>query len=278
MAGSAGEPAGIAGVRAEGHQESCRHLSGRCGAWNMANGRHSSQVQSRAVVSAPFDEALQSLTIEDFERSVLLPQGRFADFLKAGDKERAQMLERLTSTDRFARIGAAVAQRRSQLLAELKAEEHAWGLADFMPDETRAELRTEHNTLESEAAALRSRGEELSATIAWFEASAIAAQRLARLTEEAAVAEHAWAQLGEIRERLREFERAAPALQLLERIEANDREADEIEARHSEVSARIANIGQEQSVVVAGLEDAEAALRAAGECACRARTATPARA
>ncbi len=43
------------------------------------------------------------LTMDDFTRSVLLPQGKFSDFLKLGGAERRQMLERLFDLEKYGR-------------------------------------------------------------------------------------------------------------------------------------------------------------------------------
>jgi len=65
-----------------------------------------------------FDEAgqeiadLVGMSAEQFFQVVLLPQGEFARFLQATSKERAEVLQRLFATDRFADVEAWLAQRR----------------------------------------------------------------------------------------------------------------------------------------------------------------------
>ncbi len=51
------------------------------------------------------------LTYDQFTRAVLLAQNDFAAFLKANDNERAEVLEALTSTGRFAAISIAIFKR-----------------------------------------------------------------------------------------------------------------------------------------------------------------------
>ncbi|MBN2194636.1 MAG: AAA family ATPase [Polyangiaceae bacterium] len=58
-------------------------------------------------------QALVGLDFAQFTRTVLLAQGQFAAFLKANDTdERPQILERLTGTEIYTRIGRAIADRR----------------------------------------------------------------------------------------------------------------------------------------------------------------------
>ena len=54
------------------------------------------------------------LTAEDFTRSVVLPQGKFNEFLKLTGKDRRNMLERLFGLERFGRkLGAKIGKRRA---------------------------------------------------------------------------------------------------------------------------------------------------------------------
>ena len=68
---------------------------------------------------------LVGLTYEQFCRSVLLAQGDFAAFLKADEKERSALLERITGTQIYGKISAAAFRRmrdEEQLLADLERQ------------------------------------------------------------------------------------------------------------------------------------------------------------
>ena len=56
-----------------------------------------------------FDDVLRGLSVDDFFRSVMLAQNQFAAFLKAGQEEKASILESLTRTDRYQQIGKVAA-------------------------------------------------------------------------------------------------------------------------------------------------------------------------
>lgn len=56
--------------------------------------------------------SLVGLTYEQFSRTVLLAQGRFAEFLRSREGERAELLEKLTGTDIYSRISKAVYDRK----------------------------------------------------------------------------------------------------------------------------------------------------------------------
>ena len=53
-----------------------------------------------------FEKVLRGMTEESFLRSVMLAQGQFSAFLRAKEDEKAVILERLTQTDEYRRIGA----------------------------------------------------------------------------------------------------------------------------------------------------------------------------
>ena len=88
------------------------------------------------VVDPCFSEVLRGFTVEDFQRSVLLAQGEFSAFLKATDQQRAAILERLTRTDIYKRLGERTAVLKREHEAALKAvEQQQKGLVLLSPDE-----------------------------------------------------------------------------------------------------------------------------------------------
>ena len=61
-------------------------------------------------------EKILGLTSEDFTRSVVLPQGRFSEFLKLTGKDRRNMLERLFGLERFGRkLGDRIRSKRKEM-------------------------------------------------------------------------------------------------------------------------------------------------------------------
>ena len=86
-----------------------------------------------------FSQVLQGFTVEDFQRSVLLAQGEFSAFLKASDQQRAAILERLTRTDIYKRIGQRTAELKRDHENVLKAvEQQQKGLQILSPHEVEA--------------------------------------------------------------------------------------------------------------------------------------------
>ncbi len=71
----------------------------------------------------PVIEAKVGLSYEQFTRAVLLAQNDFATFLKADDRERAEILQALTGTQRFEAISIAVFERSSKEREQISAME-----------------------------------------------------------------------------------------------------------------------------------------------------------
>lgn len=70
---------------------------------------------NRAKYYGPaFDEVLGAMKLDDFLRTVILPQGKFAEFLHGNEDAKAELLKQLTDVSEFLNIGQACAQRHSQ--------------------------------------------------------------------------------------------------------------------------------------------------------------------
>jgi DNA repair protein SbcC/Rad50 len=64
---------------------------------------------------------LLGLDVDQFTKLILLPQGDFAAFLRAGEKERRPMLQKLFGTDRFADVERWLAEKRRELDHSMQA-------------------------------------------------------------------------------------------------------------------------------------------------------------
>lgn len=103
-------------------------------------------------------QELLGLTADDFTRAVVLPQGRFAEFLALKPAERRQMLERLFELDQFGeQLKKRVVEAKGRVQSALDTvEAEQRGLGDCSPDaleEARRELE------QSRAERLRAAGE-----------------------------------------------------------------------------------------------------------------------
>ncbi|MCR4664996.1 MAG: AAA family ATPase [Paludibacteraceae bacterium] len=92
------------------------------------------------------------LDFEQFCRTTMLAQGEFTRFLNSDDKEKAAILEKVTGTEIYSRIGARVFEIMSQHKQEWEsANEKTKGVKTLTPEETEEKNR-QIQTLENESA------------------------------------------------------------------------------------------------------------------------------
>ena len=96
----------------------------------------SDQVRS---IEKVFRTALRGLTFEDFERTTLLAQFKFREFLDADEKWRTQILERMTAGARFREIGARAANERKAAAERVRDLRSALGALTVWTVDERAE-------------------------------------------------------------------------------------------------------------------------------------------
>lgn len=122
-------------------------------------------------------EAATELDFDRFCRSVLLSQGDFAAFLRAGEKERSELLERMTGTEIYSQISKAAFERNKlelEKLNDLKREREHLKLLDA---ESVLQLQEDAKKCQSEAEVLKIELEALTQKIHQI-------QRFKQLTQE----------------------------------------------------------------------------------------------
>lgn len=112
---------------------------------------------------------ITQLSFEQFTRAVLLAQSEVTAFLKARDNERGELLEYLTNSSIFAKIGQLAFEKTKQIANQRKEIENVLGHIEILSDDnftnTNAQfenLNTEHQKLEAEKLDLQKQQQ-------WFE-------------------------------------------------------------------------------------------------------------
>lgn len=170
-----------------------------------------------------FDAALDGLTVEEFYRAVLLAQGEFARFLQ-DDKKRGEILERLTDTGLYKRIGAQAADRRSQQASRVKELEVQLGEVHTLSPEERAEHERVRLEGTGRLAVLDGSIGRLEAGLGWLRTESTVVEELERAREAEARTADALTEAAEDLDALAEHERCARGWPLLD-------EADRAKAR-----------------------------------------------
>ncbi len=203
-------------------------------------------------------EARLGLTLAQFTRAVLLAQSEFSAFLKADDNDRGTLLEKLTDTGLYSRLGQAAfeaAKRAREALVAL--QQQAGGVQPLEP-EARQALEVQHQQQQAELKALQQQLETLKQQRQWL-------QDLARLQAER---DGARRQLAEAEEEQEDLADARRILDLFEQLAPQrhrflrERELTPLLAK---VEATLARHAGEHAAVQQRLETLEQACRNATE-------------
>jgi len=211
------------------------------------------------------------LSFHQFTRAVLLAQNEFATFLKASDRERAEILQALTGTERFEEISKSVYARCSAARMEVVAVEARLAGQAPMPVEARAAAESMLAGLEAEVAAVKEKVETRAGHLGWFARCAEARRDLEKAAVRHAAALRASEEAQPRRRELREAETAAAEARVLWEAEqgaARDQELAEkrqADAAKADALAQAARQETEQrhATAVRQYDDAATALEAA---------------
>jgi DNA repair protein SbcC/Rad50 len=158
-------------------------------------------------VAPVFKAVLEGFTVEDFNRSMLLAQGRFDAFLEAQPGERAQILERLTQTGIYQQIGnhaAMIAGRHNTRLKRLRTLAAAPG--GLQADELTT-VKAEHGLRTAALTKAQTAAAQATAHLTWFDEATSLGQRLQQARTEGAAVTSATKAAGPLLTRLDAHER-----------------------------------------------------------------------
>ncbi|MBA1275840.1 AAA family ATPase [Stutzerimonas azotifigens] len=203
-------------------------------------------------------EAKLGLTLPQFTRAVLLAQSEFSAFLKADDNDRGTLLEKLTDTGLYSRLGQAAfeaAKRAREALATL--QQQAGGVQP-LDAEARQALEAQHQSQQTELKALQAQLDALKHQRQWLvDLSRLQGER-DNARQQLAEAETELEGLADARRILGLFEQLAPQRHRFLR----ERELTPLLAKVDETLARH---GREHAVVEDRLKELEQACQASTE-------------
>ena len=128
------------------------------------------------------------LSFEQFRRAALLAQGDFDAFLRADAKDRAELLERITGSEIYAKISMAAFQRAKAEREQIKALEADIAKLALMPPDARAAEEERAKTINAQRAARGAALEIVASAARWSEERAALARSAARTEQESAAA------------------------------------------------------------------------------------------
>jgi len=112
--------------------------------------------------------ALIGLTFDQFTRAVLLAQGDFATFLKATQKEKAELLEKLTGTEVYSRISVAIYEKSKNAEQELNLIKERIKDVELLSGEEIETLVAEKQSITQEIEVFKKEMDVLTHKIKWI--------------------------------------------------------------------------------------------------------------
>jgi len=99
----------------------------------------------------PYNENLIGLKYDQFVKSIILSQGQFSKFLKADENERGQLLENLTGTGIYRKIGRKIYEKNKELKNQLELEKKVLDNLTTLSEEEIKEINNEIDTFTKQA-------------------------------------------------------------------------------------------------------------------------------
>lgn len=180
-------------------------------------------------------ERLTGLTFDQFTRAVMLAQNDFSTFLKASEKEKAELLEKLTGAEIYAQISQQIFKRASEEKEKLRMLEAKVAAFTLLSPEELAALEQEQLAVTAEIARLQAERKTVENKLIWFDElkTIEAAVRGAQLQFENAV--QAADQAADIRLQLRVYEDMAPVRPIYSQYTAKQKQVAEWQKKLAEV-------------------------------------------
>jgi exonuclease SbcC len=162
-----------------------------------------------------FDDALAGMTLQDFLRSVLLAQGAFTAFLEAEPDKKADILEKLTSTEQYMSIGGRAMERWQDVKSSVDEIENKMEGVSPMSDEEFEALEREREELEQETEQAAKQRDACQAKLDWLTRLGELRERIEKAEEELEASRTKREAHDDDFERLALAKRAQPAAKVL---------------------------------------------------------------
>ncbi|WP_160108034.1 AAA family ATPase [Pseudomonas izuensis] len=204
-------------------------------------------------------ESVLGLNFEQFTRAVLLAQSEFSAFLKADDNDRSELLEKLTDTALYTRLGRRAFDKTKEAREAHKLlQDQASGVTPLAPED-RAELDERFNAAQQQLKLQQAQLKQLELQHTWLKDLRQLQDAQHSAAEQLQSAQQHWQNLADERLKLTRLEQLAPQRHQFAR-------KAEIDALLTPLAAHIAGHTQQQGELAerqTGLEQQLAAARIA---------------
>ncbi|NSX12387.1 AAA family ATPase [Pseudomonas lini] len=188
-------------------------------------------------------EAALGLNFEQFTRAVMLAQSEFSAFLKADDNDRSELLEKLTDTALYTRLGRRAFDKTKEAREAHKLlQDQATGVTPLSP-EARAELDERFNDAQQQLKVQQAQLKQLELQHTWLKELSRLQDVQQSATEQLHSAQKDWNNLAGERLKLTRLEQLAPQRHQFAR-------KTELTAQLTPLAAQIQQHTQQQSELI----------------------------
>lgn len=149
---------------------------------------------------------ITQLSFEQFTRAVLLAQSEVTAFLKARDSERGELLEYLTNSSIFAKIGELAFRKTADIAKQRKQLEEFLGHIEILSDEEITAFTAQYQQAEQNHQQLEQQKNVLDKQQQWFERKAKLEQEVQSKQQQFQIQQNHHQQLAGEREQLKRLE------------------------------------------------------------------------
>ncbi|MFY7004388.1 AAA family ATPase [Acinetobacter pittii] len=149
---------------------------------------------------------ITQLSFEQFTRAVLLAQSEVTAFLKARDSERGELLEYLTNSSIFAKIGELAFRKTADIAKQRKQLEEFLGHIEILSDEEIAAFTEQYQQAEQNHQQLEQQKNVLDKQQQWFERKAKLEKEVQAKQQQFQTQQNHYQQLASEREQLKRLE------------------------------------------------------------------------
>ncbi|MFJ2536948.1 AAA family ATPase [Pseudomonas sp. NPDC087614] len=205
-------------------------------------------------------EAALGLNFEQFTRAVLLAQSEFSAFLKADDNDRSELLEKLTDTALYTRLGRRAFDKTKEAREAHKLlQDQATGVTP-LPPEARAELDERFNAAQQQLKLQQAQLKQLEQQHSWLKELRQFQDKQQAAAEQLQSAQQQWEALASERLKLTRLEQLAPQRHQFARKSELDAQLTPLAAQIAAHTQQQGELGERQTQLEQSLDTAKVAL------------------
>lgn len=206
-------------------------------------------------------EEVTGLDYDRFCRSVMLSQGDFAAFLKASERDRSDLLERITGTEVYTRISIAAYERHKLEQQRLAGLEQQLEALEVLSEEAAAALKQELREKKAAAEAERQALDQVRQQLAWLQKIEELSSAKKELGGRLEVIGREKEQAQEDFARLEEHRKAQPLQGQLERLDDMQEQSRNLQAALAGLEQELQETRNEETAAREGQQQAQEAFK-----------------